>query len=716
MNEVRTIRDHGVFPSWGNRDLQEPDYSQGDALEINGFGSIIYGNPYRLAFIREADAQLAKRLERLEGAIVATTPTGETRDQLVKIRRQVVELRNALETINRPEKLSRTFSFGSAPVAATATSSINLNLGTIPLVAATLTSTEEVNTTATSFTPFGPDWPGFGTSTATATIGGTYDGSNGTGTLDFRVVEGKGGTHGVDDLSINVYDPNDTFIEEIQIKKDDPINQLYTLSNGLTVTLSAGVLVDSDDFTVDVDATEPTSFTPPNPIWTGAVSSAEATIGGVYDGSNGSGTLRFKSVLSFGVHGVDDLRVEVFDPTDTKIQDINILKTDPLNKVYTLNNGLTFTLGIGDLLKNDEFTITVSSLVGSAVDPSKPFNGTRNNNPNFQSGLSVTAGSFDVNGETITVLATDTINSILSKINASSAGVTATFNSQTEKILLTQNTSGSSPTIVVNNDTSGFLAATKLAGATVVPGMDGANDPDGILSSTSRFATVSSGSILINGESIAIDIGNDSLNDVLANITASNAGVTASLINGGQKISIVATSLTDQVVLDGNGTGFFTASEITETTYNPTEGQLRQATRKGLTARHSQQLTRSLREVANTLNPIFDEERSAGRLGPSLSQLRANLKGAIVGSTGSNLNTDFGVHFHFGRSTNKVFDFSRTNQDQLTASLQREPDAAHALLFTDNGLIQRLLAVTQQAEEDLNAALGSTGTFVDVFA
>ncbi len=686
-------------------------------MVINGFGSITYGNPYRLAFIREANILLAKRLERSGfGESLSSTPTAETRDQLVKIRRQVVELRNALETINRPEKLSRTFSFGSAPVAATATSSINLNLGIIPITAAKLESTEEVNTTATSFTPFGPDFTGFGTSTATATIGGTYDGSNGTGTLDFRVVENKGGTHGVDDLSINVYDPNDTFIEQIQIKKDDPINQLYTLSNGLTVTLSAGVLVDSDDFTVDVDATEPTSFTPPNPIWTGAVSSAEATIGGVYDGSNGSGTLRFKSVLSFGVHGVDDLKVEVFDPTDTKIQDINILKDDPLDTVYTLNNGLTFTLGAGDLLKNDEFTIQVSAVVGSAVDPSKRFNGTRNNNPNFQSGLSVTAGSFDVNGETITVLATDTINSILSKINASSAGVTATFNSQTEKILLTQNTLGSSPTIVVDNDSSGFLAATKLAGATVVPGTDGGNDADGILSSTTQFASVSSGSILINGESIAIDVGSDSLNDVLANINNSAAGVTASLINGGQKISIVSKTLTGQVVLNGNGTGFFTASEITETTYNPTEGQLRQVTRKGLPARHSQQLTRSVREVANALNPIFDEAKSAGKLGPSLTQLRANLKGAIVGSSGLKLDTDFGIHFDFGTSTNKVFAFSRANQDQLTAGLQREPDAAHALLFADKALVQRLLAVTQQAEEELNAALGSTGTFVDVFA
>ena len=152
------------------------------------------------------------------------------------------------------------------------------------------------------------------------------------------------------------------------------------------------------------------------------------------------------------------------------------------------------------------------------------------------------------------------------------------------------------------------------------------------------------------------------------------------------------------------------------TTYNPTEGQLRKVTRTGLTDRRSQQLTRSLREVANTLNPIFDEAKSAGSLGASLIQLRANLKGAIVGSSGSKLDTDFGINFDFGMRTNTVFAFSRANQDQLTASLRRKPDAAHTLLFADNGLISRLLAVIQQAEQELNAALGLSGTFVDVFA
>ena len=74
----------------------------------------------------------------------------------------------------------------------------------------------------------------------------------------------------------------------------------------------------------------------------------------------------------------------------------------------------------------------------------------------------MTAGSFDVNGVSITVAANDTINSVLAKIDASAAGVTATFDATREEVVLTQKTEGAANDIVLANDTSGFLAATKL--------------------------------------------------------------------------------------------------------------------------------------------------------------------------------------------------------------------------------------------------------------
>ena len=40
----------------------------------------------------------------------------------------------------------------------------------------------------------------------------------------------------------------------------------------------------------------------------------------------------------------------------------------------------------GEVEKNDTFTVSVSTSVGSAVDPDLPFNGTHNQNPNLEAG------------------------------------------------------------------------------------------------------------------------------------------------------------------------------------------------------------------------------------------------------------------------------------------------------------------------------------------
>ena len=53
---------------------------------------------------------------------------------------------------------------------------------------------------------------------------------------------------------------------------------------------------------------------------------------------------------------------------------------------------------------------------------------------------------------------------MVAKITASAADVTASFDAATDSVVLTENTAGAG--LVVGNDTSGFLAATKLAGAT----------------------------------------------------------------------------------------------------------------------------------------------------------------------------------------------------------------------------------------------------------
>ena len=185
-----------------------------------------------------------------------------------------------------------------------------------------------MNTTPTSFSTFGPDWT---TSTAQASLTGTYDGSNGADTLTFRV--DSGGVHGTDNLRIKVYDSNTQQIDLISINKNDPIDTQYTLSNGIVLTLGAGELFDGDAFTLDVDDSPPTSFTPTDPDWVNTM--ALVTMDGVYDGSNGSGTLTFE-ITQGGTHGADDLEITVYDPNDLEIDQIDIDKNDPIDTQYTL--------------------------------------------------------------------------------------------------------------------------------------------------------------------------------------------------------------------------------------------------------------------------------------------------------------------------------------------------------------------------------------------
>ena len=127
------------------------------------------------------------------------------------------------------------------------------------------------------------------------------------------------------------------------------------------------------------------------------------------------------------------------------------------------------------------------------MDPTKAFNGTAANDPRFETGNTVTAGSFDVNGATITVNADDTINSVLAKISASGAGVTASFDATREKVVLTQTTAGSSEPITLENDTSGFLAATKLDVFSAIPGGDLTDEAADPINTVAKLSGITTG-------------------------------------------------------------------------------------------------------------------------------------------------------------------------------------------------------------------------------
>ena len=628
------------------------------------------------------------------------------REQLVLTRRRAGELTRALNELDGLLRVSGVSRVG-ANRPATATSTADLGLDGVG-VATTLQSSNEVNTTPTSFSTFGPDWIG---SSAQASLAGTYDGSNGTDTLTFRV--DREGVHGADDLRIKVYDSAAQQIDQLDIKKNDLITKQYTLSNGVVLTLGAGELFKGDSFTLDVDASLPTSFAPSAPAWTNVM--ALVTIDGVYDGSNGNGTLRF-DVTREGTHGSKDLQIKVYDPNDQQIDTIDIDKNDPINTQYTLVNGMVLSLGAGDLVKGRTLTVDVYDSVGSVVDPDKPLDGTRTDNPSLEYGLSVTPGTFQVNGVTIDVLAADTMNSVLNRITQSAAGVSATFDPLTETVVLTQTTTGQTPTIVLANDTSGFVQAMKLDSASPTLGVD--PDQDKLLTDVPLFASIQSGTITVEGVDISIDVATDSLNDVIARINASVPAVVASISGDAQRVSVTSTSANVSLEIDSGNTGFFPVLQIADGSYLAKRG------RAGVSTTHASRVAESVESVSKAFNALYDDLRFGSSPISLLERLRSDMERAVsdaFADTGPRFGTDFGVGFDFRPYAHEVFEFSAGDKRTLASTLRTGLGDVHDLFLgqkssVPSGLVEKLTAVLNEAETNTQSLLGFRGHSVDVLA
>jgi flagellar hook-associated protein 2 len=146
----------------------------------------------------------------------------------------------------------------------------------------------------------------------------------------------------------------------------------------------------------------------------------------------------------------------------------------------------------------------------------------------------ITAGTFTVDGQTITVAATDSLQSVFTQINTATSGaVTAAYDPTTDEITL----SSSAPiTLGSSADTSNFLQASQLYGngmaaVTSLGALAGINlnnaADEANLSTAISDGGNGDGAFEINGVTINFDASTDSVNDILQAINNSAAGVTA---------------------------------------------------------------------------------------------------------------------------------------------------------------------------------------------
>lgn len=172
----------------------------------------------------------------------------------------------------------------------------------------------------------------------------------------------------------------------------------------------------------------------------------------------------------------------------------------------------------------------------------------------MRTAVAVTAGTFTVNGQQVTVATTDSLQTVFANIAAATSGhgdVTASYSAATDKVTL-----GGTGEIVLGaaNDTSNFLQVMKLAnnlGASITSSATlgtfkttAALASAGLRTAVTAIDGSGNGTFSLNGVAIAYNMTTDTLTTLVKRINDSTAGVTAAY-----------DSATDKMALTNNSTG-----------------------------------------------------------------------------------------------------------------------------------------------------------------
>ena len=292
------------------------------------------------------------------------------------------------------------------------------------------------------------------------------------------------------------------------------------------------------------------------------------------------------------------------------------------------------------------------------------------------------------------------------------AGVTASFNSASERIEFVQNTAGAAPTIDLASDTSNFLQATKLNTAVVVPG----KDPDNLrpLADVAQFAGAQSGTFSVNGQAIALDVQTDSLADVVARINASEAGATASFDEATGELTLRGSEGQSTLEIDSNGTGLFPALNLPDGTVAPDR------TIDGLSQRRLRQVSKAVSDVARGLNNLFNESGLLNQRDSAVIALRGRLESAVSGLLGGSGRLDSGIGLRFNTGAARTAgDFVEVDQRKLARFLQRRGSDVRAFFNGGSkgaGFSKVVAGVVEQSVRSFATTLGPRGTRFDGLA
>lgn len=427
-------------------------------------------------------------------------------------------------------------------------------------------------------------------------------------------------------------------------------------------------------------------------------STADPTLTGVYTGVDDD-TLTF-TVVNGGVLGTRPLDIEVRDSAGNLTDSIHISVIEPENTPHTLSNGLTFRLSSGSAFEGDSFQVDVTANTPASANADNAFNGTGANGANLDPGESVVNGSFQVNGVSIAVFESDSVNSVLGKITSSSAGVTAEFDAVNEQVLLTSKTAGSAQTISITGDTSGFVQAVKLDTSTTTPGTD--SDLDRAVDTVAPLAAIENGTLQVNGTDFTIDAATDTLNSLLADLNAAEVGIEASYESATDRVRLRSNPGTTSFTLSDGTTKFFETLGISTGTFEAQESSSRtvnpQARRRAANA---------VTDFTESLNGLLGDIDDGGTLAEIQSTV-ADILGDDKAIPGLELGGENG-------------EFLSASTIEIANALTGDPAALRDLFLSkasgSDGLIDALDDALAERQRDLQLAIAEAGDrLVDVLA
>jgi flagellar hook-associated protein 2 len=189
-------------------------------------------------------------------------------------------------------------------------------------------------------------------------------------------------------------------------------------------------------------------------------------------------------------------------------------------------------------------------------------------------------GSFKINGVSISYnIDTDSMGTLLSRINNSGAGVTASYNANDDQVVLTNNLTGD--TGITASDTSGnLLSALGLASGTLAAGVNAQFSVNSGPTQTSQSNTLSSSALGVTGLSITADTTGIQTINVASDTSAITTAIQSFITNfnqlqtditGDTQISTANGTITTSVLSGDHEVGDW-ASTLQATAFNAGSG------------------------------------------------------------------------------------------------------------------------------------------------